>query len=215
MLSTVPRYRVGMKPTERHSSITNWLNSGARSSSDSSSGSAASVATGTSDSAAKAVPLGDQHTERIQPEQLGGHRRRGQRRPPDPHIQPPVHQPLELLGHTDLDLVDLQLGVLLLDLVQDQRHRVVAGIHDPHPQARRRPGRTLRGRRRPFDVGEDLPRVDQEDGAGRGQPHVMGRALQQRSPRAPVPAAATAGSARTGRCAHGRRPDRNATPRRG
>ena len=48
MLSTVPLYRVGMNPTERHSSITNWLNSGARSSSASSSGSAASVATGTS-----------------------------------------------------------------------------------------------------------------------------------------------------------------------
>ena len=48
MLSTVPLYRVGTNPTERHNSITNWLNSGARSSSDSSRGSAASVATGIS-----------------------------------------------------------------------------------------------------------------------------------------------------------------------
>ena len=82
------------------------------------------------------VALGDEHTERVQPEQLGGHRRWGQRGPPDADVEPPVHQTLELLGHTDLDLVDLQIGVLLLDLVQDQRHRVVAGIHDSHPQAR-------------------------------------------------------------------------------
>ena len=185
MLSTVPLYRVGMNPTERHNSITNWLNSGARSSSDSSSGSAASVATGTSACIAKAVPLSHKHPERVQPEQLRRHRRRSQRSPPEPHIQPPVHQPLELLRHTDLHLVDLQVGVLLLDLVQDQRHRVVAGVDDPHPQTGRRTGGPLRARRRPFDMGENLPRVDQESGTGRAQLHVVGRTLQQDHPQLP------------------------------
>ena len=57
MLSTVPRVQgLGRAPTERHSSITNWLNSGARSSSDSSSGSAASVATGISACIARGCP---------------------------------------------------------------------------------------------------------------------------------------------------------------
>ena len=72
--------------------------------------------------------------------------------------------------------------MLLLDLVQDQRHRVVAGVDDPHPQAGRRPGGPLRGHRRPFDMGEDLPRVDQEDRTGRAQLHVVGRALQEDHP---------------------------------
>jgi hypothetical protein len=132
MLSTVPRYRVGMKPTER-----------------------------------------------VQPEERGGHRRWGQRGSPDADVEPPVHQTLELLGHTDFDLVDLQIGVLLLDLVQDQRHRVVAGIHHSHPQARSGTGRALRCYRGPFDVGEDLSGVDQEDGARGGQSHVVGGAVHQ------------------------------------
>ena len=128
------------------------------------------------------MALSDKHPERVQPEQLRRHRRRSQRSPPEPHIQPPVHQPLELLRHTDLDLVDLQVGVLLLDLVQDQRHRVVAGVDDPHPQTGRRLGGPLCGRRRPFDMGENLPRVDQESGTGRAQLHVVGRALQKDHP---------------------------------
>ena len=136
MLSTVPRYRVGMKPTERHSSITNWLNSGARSSSDSSIGSAGQRGHRDVGPRGEGVALGDEHTERVQPEELGGHRRWGQRGPSDADVEPPVDQTLELFGHTDLDLVDLQIGVLPLDLVQDQRHRVVAGIHNSHPQGR-------------------------------------------------------------------------------
>jgi hypothetical protein len=68
--------------------------------------------------------------------------------------------------------MDPQIGVLLLGLVQDQRHRVVTGIHDPHPQARP-------FHRGPFDVRQDLPGVDQESSAGRGQPHLVGRALHQ------------------------------------
>jgi hypothetical protein len=113
------------------------------------------------------VILSDKYPERVQPEQLRGHRRRGQRSPPDPHIEPTVHQPLELLRHTDLDLVYLQLGALLLKLVEDQRHRVVAGIDDSHPQSGRRTGGSLGRCGGPFDVGKNLPRVDQEDGAGR------------------------------------------------
>ena len=75
--------------------------------------------------------------------------------------------------------MDLQLGIQLLDLLQDQRHRVVAGIHDPHPQTRRRNGRALRGDRRPVDVRQDLPRVDQQHRTGRAQPHVVGGPFQQ------------------------------------
>ena len=33
MLSTVPSYTVGVKPADRHISMVNWLNSGARASS--------------------------------------------------------------------------------------------------------------------------------------------------------------------------------------
>jgi hypothetical protein len=129
------------------------------------------------------VPRIDQHPERVQTEQLGGHRRRGQRSPPEPHIQPPVHQSLELLRHTGLDLVDLQIGVPLLDLVEDQWHRVVAGVDDPNPQTRGRTSGPLRGRRRPIDVGKDLPRLDQEGGAGRAQLHLVGRTLDQEHPK--------------------------------
>ena len=46
-----------------------------------------------------------------------------------------------------------------MNLLQDQRHRVVTGIHDPHPQARHRRSRTLRGDPRPIHMREDLPRM--------------------------------------------------------
>ena len=91
MLSTVPRYRVGVKPTERHSSITNWLNSGARASSANSSGSAASPATGTAGIAAKRCPSATSTPERIQPEQLGRHASSGPASParsPHPAARP-------------------------------------------------------------------------------------------------------------------------------
>jgi DNA-binding transcriptional LysR family regulator len=38
------------------------------------------------------VTLADQHAQRVEPEQLGGHLGRGQRRPPDPDVQPPAGQ---------------------------------------------------------------------------------------------------------------------------
>ena len=40
----------------------------------------------------------------------------------------------------------------------------------------------MRGRHRAIDLSQDLPRVDQEDGARRGQPHVVGGPLQQDHP---------------------------------
>ena len=136
MLSTVPRYRVGMKPTERHSSITNWLNSGARSSSDSSMRLRGQRGHRDVGSAAKAWPSATSTPSGSSRNSSEATCRWGQRGPSDADVEPPVHQSLELLGHTDLDLVDLQVGVLGLDLAQDQRHRVVARIDDSHPQAR-------------------------------------------------------------------------------
>ena len=52
MLSTVPSYTVGVNPAARHISTVNWLNSGARTSSASSSGSVAKTATGMASSPA-------------------------------------------------------------------------------------------------------------------------------------------------------------------
>ncbi len=51
--SSASGYTLGTNPTDRHSSITSWLNSGARCSRANSSGSAASLATATSGEAAK------------------------------------------------------------------------------------------------------------------------------------------------------------------
>ena len=87
-----------------------------------------------------------------------------------------------LLGHPRLHLVNLQVREAGLDPAQDQRHRVIARVDRAHPQRRRRPGRPLRGRGGPVDVRENLPRIQQERAPGRGQPHVMGSALQQRNP---------------------------------
>ena len=53
MLSTVPPYTVRVKPADGHISTVNWLNSGARISSASRSGSWASTGTGTPSSPAK------------------------------------------------------------------------------------------------------------------------------------------------------------------
>ncbi len=53
--------------------------------------------------------------------------RRGQGGTPEPDVEATLDQPLELLGHTHLDLMDLQFRVLLLDLAEDLRYGVVAG----------------------------------------------------------------------------------------
>ena len=81
--------------------------------------------------------------------------------------------------------MDLQIGIPLLDFVQNQRHRVIAGVDDPHPKAGRRPGGPLCGHRRPIDVGKDLARLDQQGGAGRAELHVVGRTLDQEHPQLP------------------------------
>jgi hypothetical protein len=75
--------------------------------------------------------------------------------------------------------MDLQLREPLLDLAQDLGHRVVAGIHHPHPQARGRAGGTLGGQGRPLDLREDLAGFDQQGPPGRGELHVVGGAVQQ------------------------------------
>jgi hypothetical protein len=75
--------------------------------------------------------------------------RRGERSLADADIQAAVGQLLVLPGHAGLCLVDDQAGVAGLDLVQDQRHRIVTGVDDPGPQRRRRtsacPGLRLSG----------------------------------------------------------------------
>src|ERR1700690_3913709 len=58
MLSTVPSYTVGVNPAARHISMVNWLNSGARASSASSSGSLAKGATGMASREANRWPGG-------------------------------------------------------------------------------------------------------------------------------------------------------------
>ena len=161
------------------------------------------------------VALGDEHTERVQPEELGGHRRWGQRGPPDADVEPPVHQTLELLGHA--------------------RPRP-GGSPDRRIAAGPRAGSTPSSR-------SWHPRLPPAGSAVNGTPAALppwpvrrgrgsawrrsGRRRPRRSAahdgscgpstshRAPVPDAAAVGSARTARCAHGRRPDRNATPRQG
>ena len=59
------------------------------------------------------MTFGDQHAQRVQPEQLSGHLGRGQRRPPDPDVQATACQLPELLWHPRLDLVEIQLRVLV------------------------------------------------------------------------------------------------------
>ena len=81
--------------------------------------------------------------------------------------------------------MNVQVGVPPLGLAKDLRHRVVAGVDDPDPQAGRRPGGVPRHRRRPVHLSEDLARLDQERGTSLGQPHVVGGALQQAHPKLP------------------------------
>jgi len=87
----------------------------------------------------------------------------------DTYIQPAVDQLLVLSGHTGLDLVDHQAGVAGLNLVQDLRHRIIAGINDPDPQRRSRAHRAPCHRRGAVHVRQDLPRLDQEHHPGSGQ----------------------------------------------
>ena len=86
---------------------------------------------------------------------------------------------LVLFGHAGLDLVDDQGGVAGLDLVQDLRHRVVAGVDDADPQRRSRAGRAAGDRGGPVRVGQDLPSLGQERPPGRRQRDVVGAAFQQ------------------------------------
>jgi hypothetical protein len=102
--------------------------------------------------------------------------------PADTDVQAPVDELLVLLGHADLDLVDDQVGVAGLDLVQDLRHRVVAGVDDADPECGRHADRAAGGPGRPVHMGEDLPDLGQEHRPGRGQSDGVGAAVQQPDP---------------------------------
>ena len=75
--------------------------------------------------------------------------------------------------------MDDQAGVAGLRLVQDLRHRVVAGIDDAHPQRGRRARRAPGHVRRPVHVRQDLLGLGQERRPRGRQRDVMGAALQQ------------------------------------
>jgi hypothetical protein len=94
---------------------------------------------------------------------------RGERGPADAYIQAAVDQLLVLLGHAGFDLVDHQAGVAGLDLVQDLRHRVIAGVDDADPQRGRRAGRAAGRGGGPVRMRQDLPGFDQERRPGSGQ----------------------------------------------
>jgi hypothetical protein len=69
--------------------------------------------------------------------------------------------------------------------------------------------------RSPFDVGEDLLRVDQEDRAGGGQPHTWWVVRSINVTPAPFQTLQPLAQRGLDDVLCGRRPDRNATPRPG
>ena len=85
----------------------------------------------------EAVVVGNQHAERIKPDQLGGHPGRGLGGASDADVQAPVGQLPVLLGGARLDLVDREVGMAALELAQDLRHGVVAGVDDARAKRRR------------------------------------------------------------------------------
>ena len=105
--------------------------------------------------------------------------RRSEHRPADTHVQAAVGEQLVLLRNTGLNLVDDQAGVTALDLVQDLRHRIVAGVDDPDPQRGGRLGRAARMLCRPVQVSKYLPRLVQEHHADRGQRDVVRSAVEE------------------------------------
>ncbi len=123
-----------------------------------------------------------QDPERVLTEQQRRDLCRRERGAADTDIEPAVDQQLVLAGHTGLDLVDDQAGVAGLDLVQDLRHRVIAGVNDPDPQRGRRAHRAPGHRGGAVDVRQDLPCLDQEHRPGGGQRNMMRAAFQQADP---------------------------------
>ncbi len=129
--------------------------------------------------AGEAVAFGDQHAQRVEPDQLGGHTRGRQGRPADADVQAAVGQLLVLLGCADLHLVDGQPRMALLDRAQDLRHRVVAGVDDARTQGGRGRGGGAGRLDGPADVVEDLAGLHQERRPGGGELDVVGAAVQQ------------------------------------
>src|ERR1017187_9820152 len=155
MLSTVPSYTVGVKPAARHISMVNWLNSGARASSASSSGSSARTATGMPSIAANRCMLATMTPSGSRRNSCEATCGGANCRPADAHVQAAIHELLELLGHPGLDLVDHQVGVTGLHLMQDLRHRVVAGVDNADPQRGRRAHGAAGDLRGPVHVSQD------------------------------------------------------------
>jgi hypothetical protein len=105
-----------------------------------------------------------QDPERVLAEQQRWDVRRGERGAADADVQAAVGELLVLPGDAGLDLVDDQAGVAGLDLVQDLRHRVIAGVDDANPQRLSRAHRAAGYPRGAVRVRQDLPRLDQEHG---------------------------------------------------
>ena len=210
-----PRYTVGTNPTDRHNSITNWLNSGARASSDSSSGSArqrgdrdcrpaapsgwltaTSTPSGSSRNNSEPPPTGPATPDRAphpvdRPPAAGTARARPPRSGGSPGPRTAAAPPAESTASS-----------------HSWRRRPPPADWASNERPRSAP------RRRPIDVGEDLPRVDQESRPGRAQPHVVGGPLQQDHVQLAFQPLQLLTQRRTGRCARGPRPARSATPRR-
>ena len=129
MLSTVPSRTVGVKPATRHISTVNWLNSGARTSSASSTARRPGRRPGWRP-VRRAGGRAEPGPQRIVAEQVRVDLRRCERGPADADVQAAVGELPILPGHAGLDLVDHQGGVAGLDVVQDLRHRAVAGVDD-------------------------------------------------------------------------------------
>ena len=122
---------------------------------------------------------GHQDPERVLAEQQRRDLGRGELGPADSDVQAAVDQLLVLLGHADLDLMDDQVGVAGLDLVQDLRHRVIAGVDDPDAQRRGGAYRAPCHRRGAVRVRQDLPRLDQEHRPGSSQRDVVRAAVDE------------------------------------
>ena len=125
------------------------------------------------------VAGGDQDAEGVAAEQQRGDLRRGERGAADADVEAAVGELLVLLGDAGLDLVDDQAGVAGLDLVQDLGHGVVAGVDDGDAERGGGARGAAGGVGGALHVGEDLPGLDQEHGAGGGQRDVVGAALEE------------------------------------
>jgi hypothetical protein len=116
----------------------------------------------------EAVVFRYQNTQLVESNQLSDHVSWGEVSSPETHIETAIQYQLQLLRYPNLDLVDLQFRVALSNMVQNQGHRVVASIRNPHLDRRRRTGCPLGGRGSTIHLSEDLSRLNQEGGSRPG-----------------------------------------------